>query len=430
MAETAALGGAPLTSVRVASGLSYPVFACSPSGDLERLFIVEQPGRIKILDLIGGTVGGTPFLDISSLVSFSGERGLLSMAFHPDYDANGTFFVNYTNNSGNTVIARYTVSGDPDVADPGSAVILKTINQDFSNHNGGQVQFGPDGYLYVGMGDGGSAGDPYQRAQDPGSLLGKMLRLDVDNPPDFIPSDNPFVGRPPLDEIWALGVRNPWRFSFDRLTDDLYIADVGQNAWEEIDFQPAASTGGENYGWDCMEGTHCYGGGACTCGDPSLKLPIYEYSHGVGCSITGGYVYRGCAVPDLQGTYFFADYCSDKIWSFRYDGVSITDFTERTAELVPDVGSISSISSFGEDVAGEHYICDLYGGELFKIVPATPLNPADINADGSLDLDDVVILIQVLLGEDPGEDCLVIRADVNGDGKTNGLDIAAWVAEI
>ncbi|MCZ6682028.1 MAG: PQQ-dependent sugar dehydrogenase, partial [Planctomycetota bacterium] len=257
-----------LTSVPVAVGLGgSPVFVVAPADDFDRLFIVQQNGQVRILDLNSSTVLGADFLDISGLVNFAGERGLFSLAFHPNYALNGLFYINYTNLAGNTVIAQYSVSGDPDLADGGSAVILRTISQDFANHNGGQLQFGPDGMLYIGMGDGGSGDDPFERAQDDGSLLGKMLRLDVDNPPTYIPPDNP--ASMPLPEVWAKGLRNPWRFSFDRLTGDLYIADVGQDSREEIDFQPASSSGGENYGWDCREGFTCAGGDpgdvGCSC---------------------------------------------------------------------------------------------------------------------------------------------------------------------
>ena len=357
-----------LTAVRVASGLSSPVYVTAAPGDTGRLFIVEQGGVIKILS--GGAVLPTPFLDISSIVLSGGERGLFSVAFHPDYDNNGYFFVNYTNNSGDTVIARYGVSaGDPNVANASSAVVLKTISQDFANHNGGQLQFGPDGYLYVGMGDGGSGNDPLNHAQDASSLLGKLLRLDVDSPPDYIPVDNPYVGPGlPLDEIWAFGVRNPWRFSFDRLTGDLYIGDVGQSSLEEIDFQPADSIGGANYGWRCMEGTGCTGLTGCTCNDPSLTLPIKTYATGSDCSITGGYVYRGCAIPDLAGSYFYSDYCSSFIRTLRYVGGAVTDEHDRTAKLTPTQGSLSNVTSFGEDASGELYIVS-HNGDIFKIVP-------------------------------------------------------------
>lgn len=361
----------PLAAVEVASGLSQPVFVTSPPDDFDRLFVVEQTGAIKILYPVSGSVLPTPFLDLSGVISVGGERGLLSMAFHPDYNTNGYLFVDYTNTAGDTVIARYTVSGgDPNVADPGSAVVLKTLVQDFANHNGGQLQFGPDGNLYVGMGDGGSGNDPLNRGQDLNSLLGKLLRLDVDAGPPYVPPDNPFVGTNGLDETWAYGVRNPWRFSFDRLTGDLYVADAGQDAREEIDFQPADSPGGENYGWRCMEGFSCTGLSGCICDDPSLTLPILEVVHTNGvCAITGGYVYRGCEMPDLAGTYFYADYCADWIRSFRYVNGAVTDEQDRTAELTPTGGPIGSIVSFGEDAAGELYIVSQLGG-IYKIVPA------------------------------------------------------------
>jgi glucose/arabinose dehydrogenase len=402
-----------LTTVRVASGLSAPVFVTSPPGDFDRLFIVEQTGRIRILT--GGEVLPNPFLDISDNVSYGGERGLLGLAFHPDYTDNGFFYVNYTDNDGNTVIARFSVSDDPNLADPSSDATILTIDQPYGNHNGGMIAFGPqDGYLYIGMGDGGSGGDPENRAQDDGQLLGKLLRIDVDGGfPYAIPPDNPFAGPgDPLDEIWAKGLRNPWRFSFDRETYDLYIGDVGQNLWEEIDFQPAASQGGENYGWRLMEGNHCYNPPS-DCDPGGLTYPIYEYSHGGSpfrCSITGGYVYRGSAIPDLAGTYFFADYCSNQIWSFRYVDGDITEFTDRTDELDPGSGmSIDDISSFGQDANGELYIIDL-GGEVFKIVPVESgciYTPGDCNHNGvPLELGDVVTMTSLYRGSaDPEYTC-------------------------
>jgi len=364
--------GQLLTTERVASGLSAPLFVTSPPGDYDRLFIVEQnTARIRILK--NGSLLAIPFLDIGALASQGGEQGLLGLAFHPDYANNGLFFVNYTDNAGSTVVARYQVSGDPDVADPGTASILLTIPQPYSNHNGGMIAFGPnDGYLYIGMGDGGSANDPGNRAQTPSTLLGKILRIDVDGgPPYGIPPDNPFVGISPyLPEIWAVGVRNPWRFSFDRKTGDLWIGDVGQNSWEEIDFQPAGSAGGENYGWRCMEATHCTGLTGCTCNAPELTLPIHEYSHAAGnCSVTGGYVYRGCELPEFDGVYFFADYCSGRIWTLEYDGVTPPTIVDRTVELdPPGTQSIGLLPSFGEDAAGNLYIVDIGDGEVYKIV--------------------------------------------------------------
>jgi len=373
-----------IISERVAAGLDRPNFVTAPPGD-ERLFIVEQTGRVKLL--VDGSVAATPFLDIDSLVTdVSGydERGLLGLAFHPDFDITGHFYVNYTDNNSNTVIARYTVSADPDQADHNSAMRLLTLDQPYANHNGGMLGFGADGYLYIGTGDGGSGGDPENRAQDLSSLFGKMLRIDVDgDSPYAIPADNPFVDEPAArDEIWAYGLRNPWRWSFDPQTGDLWIGDVGQNAWEEIDFQPAASAGGENYGWRLMEGTHCYNP-PDECDDGSLVHPIAEYAHESGrCSVTGGYVYRGNAIPSLRGDYLFADFCTGEIWSFRREDGSIVDSVDRTSELAPGGGlSIDSPSSFGTDGSGELYIVDRGSsgsGEVYQILP----DPGDVEARG------------------------------------------------
>jgi len=365
-------------TVRVASGLSRPVLVTALPGDTARIFIVEQrngsTGYVRIVR--NGSVLTRPFLSVPNLAT-DNEQGLLGLAFDPNYAVNGYFFVNYTRGSDSaTVIERYHVSADPDSADAASGQTVLMIPQPYTNHNGGNLVFGNDGFLYIGMGDGGLANDPGNRAQSDTSLLGKFLRIDVDSAfPYSIPPTNPFVDSPTArHEIWAKGVRNPWRWSFDRLTHDLYIGDVGQDAWEEIDFQSANSAGGENYGWRCMEGLHCTGLSGCTCNDPSLTLPIYNYDHSGGkCAITGGYVYRGCADSALQGTYFFADFCSNQIWSFRFENGVISDFQDRTTELAPGGGlSISSISSFGEDAMGELYICDLNDGEVFKIVPDGP----------------------------------------------------------
>jgi glucose/arabinose dehydrogenase len=387
---------AAIATTRVAANLNRPIYVTAPPGD-NRLFIVEQRGVIKILQ--GGNVLPIPYLNIDALTTDptgNDERGLLGLAFHPNYAQNGFFYLNYTNLAGDTIIARYSVSGDPNRADSLSAQQVLFIDQPFTNHNGGHIAFGPDGYLYLGMGDGGSAGDPQNNGQRDNTLLGKMLRIDV-NGDDFpadpnrnyaIPPTNPFAGAgDPLDEIWAKGVRNPYRWSFDRQTGDMYIADVGQGCFEEIDFQPGTSPGGENYGWRLMEGLHCYPPGAnCTqvpgC-IPVHTLPIHEYSHseaGFSCSVTGGYVYRGSELPTLPGTYFFADFCSNHIYSFRYTGGSVTEFTDRTAELAPGGGlSIGSIAGFGEDASGEMYIVDrdaATAGEVYKIT-ATAAGVAD-----------------------------------------------------
>lgn len=424
VSATALADVTPLTTVRVASGLVRPIGVFHAPGDSSRIFIIEKQGRIRILE--NGVLLPTPFLDVDSITgggtSSSSEQGLLGLAFHPDYANNGLFYIDHTDNSGNSNIAEYQVStGNPNVADPSSRRVLLTIAQPFSNHNGGWIEFGPDGYLYIAKGDGGSGGDPGNRAQDiTNQLLGKILRIDVDgnnssNGQYGIPPTNPFVGITGDDEIWAYGVRNPWRNAFDRETGDLWIADVGQNAWEEINFQPASSTGGENYGWRCYEGNVAFNTTGC---GPSSNyvFPIHVYSHSQGCSITGGRIYRGCRMPENHGTYFFADFCSSTIWSLRYDGVAVSDFQNRTSELAPGGGlGISSITSFGEDADGEIYICDQNGGEVFKIVPAGP-TVADWNNDGELNFFD----IQGFLDEFSSQ---TARADLNDDGEYNFFDV-------
>lgn len=390
----AACRSAALTTVRVASGLNRPVYVAAPSGDT-RLFILEQRGVIKILE--NGGILPTPFLDIDALIpdiSGNDERGLLGIAFHPAFETNGFFYLDYVNLAGNTVIARYNVSADPNVADPASAAIILTIPQPYTNHKGGTLLFGPrDGYLYIGMGDGGSGGDPENRAQDPGQLLGKMLRIDVDGAfPYAIPPDNPYAGAGlPLDEIWDMGVRNPYRWSFDRSTGDMLIADVGQSSWEEIDFEPAGSGGGRNYGWRLMEGMHCYNP-PTDCNDGTLTLPIHEYSHGGSpsrCSITGGVVYRGAALPGFQGTYFFADFCSDQIWTLRTNGTSVTELTDRTTELAPGGGlTITDIAAINEGGNAEIYIVDRgtgSNGEIYEVVLRTS-GAGDLPSDDRLGL--------------------------------------------
>ncbi len=349
-----------LKLIPVAGGFTKPTFVTHAGDGTGRLFIVEQPGRIFVLK--DGQLNPTPFLDIISLVgSDASEQGLLSVAFHPDYANNGLFFVDYTDKQGDTVIARYQVSDNPDVADPNSAKILLTIGQPYRNHNGGQLAFGPDGYLYVGMGDGGSANDPENYAQNLGSLLGKLLRLDVDQgDPYGVPQSNPFINQEGArPEIWSYGWRNPWRFSFDSATGDMYIGDVGQNQYEEIDFEPAGAPGGLNYGWRLMEGSHCFNPSDCDPASLDVILPIAEYDHSQGCSVTGGYVYRGSRFPDLTGLYLYGDYCSGLIWGLRRQA----DGSWSQAELLQS-GLI--ISSFGQDQAGELYVVD-YGGELFQV---------------------------------------------------------------
>ncbi|HWR82856.1 MAG TPA: PQQ-dependent sugar dehydrogenase [Candidatus Deferrimicrobium sp.] len=433
----------PLTAQLAVSGLSSPVYVCSPPGDRNRLFIVEQGGRIRIHK--NGSLLPVPFLDIHTIISTGGERGLLGLAFHPDYAANGYFYVNYTNVAGNTVIARYQVSANPDSANQNSAFTILTVAQPFSNHNGGMLAFGPvDGYLYIGMGDGGSGGDPQNNAQNPQTLLGKLLRIDVDGGvPYSVPPDNPFVGAPDtLDEIWAFGLRNPWRYSFDRAAGDLYIGDVGQNALEEIDFQSNTSSGGENYGWRLKEGTSCYNPPS-NC-DPAGVLidPIHQYTHGGSpfrCSVTGGYVYRGCAIPDLQGTYFFGDYCSGQVWSFRYNGSTVTEFQDRTTELgLPAV----SVSSFGENANGEIYIVAYNLGRIYKIVPngvPSQCNCCDnrgnvdgvVGAAGPVDVADLTFLVAFLFqsgGASPCDEEGNVDALVGPAGPIDTSDLTYLVA--
>ncbi|HEY6213169.1 MAG TPA: PQQ-dependent sugar dehydrogenase [Vicinamibacterales bacterium] len=349
MAQLLALA---LTLQPFITGLDSPLGIVN-AGD-SRLFIVQQHGTIVIWD--GTRVLPVPFLDVRSIVSCCNERGLLGLAFDPHYAANGRFFVDYTDTAGNPTIARYTVSSsDPNRADPASRTVLLTIpHPNFANHNGGQLQFGPDGLLYIGVGDGGSGGDPNNHGQSISTLLGKILRIDVSGDAYTIPSSNPFS-----NEIWAYGLRNPWRFSFDRLTGDLWIADVGQNAYEEVDFQPAASRGGENYGWRVMEGFHCFN--AMTCVKTGLTLPVAEYDHSAGDgSVTGGFRYRGAKYPRLRGTYLYGDYCSGTIRGIAQNA----DGSWSSAKLLT---TSLRISSFGEDASGELYVADVVAGRIYRL---------------------------------------------------------------
>lgn len=420
----------------VATGLSSPVFVTAAPGDNSRLFVVERSGRIKIIK--NGALLPLPFLNISAIVQSGGEQGLLGIAFHPEYSSNGFFYVNYIGNDGDTHLSRFSVSANPDSADPTSEFNIFIQNQPFANHNAGMVAFGPDGYLYVGFGDGGSGNDPQNNGQKATTWLGKMLRIDIDNgSPYSVPADNPYVGAvDTLEEIWAFGLRNPWRYSFDRLTGDLYIGDVGQNAIEEIDFQPSSSTGGENYGWRLKEGTSCFNPSS-NC-DPSGALidPVHEYSHGGNphrCSVTGGYVYRGCAMPELDGTYFFGDYCSGNIWSFKTDGSNVTDFTDHTADLG---SSQFGISSFGQDAQGEVYVVDLNSGTVYKIVPDGEslcdccAVTGDIDHSGGtvpVDVIDVLALVAYLF-QGGGSPVCMNESDVSGGCEGIGPDVIDLLA--
>ena len=349
---------------KVGDDFEEPVQLTHAGDGSGRLFVVGRRGTIQIID--DGNVQPSPFLNIGDLVSTGGsEQGLLGLAFHPGYRNNGRLFVNYTDRDGHTVVAEYRVyADDPNRADPEAVKIVLTYEQPYKNHNGGMLAFGPDGYLYVGTGDGGSGGDPLGNGQKLSTLLGKMLRIDVDGSPYAVPSDNPFVGvagvRP---EIWAYGLRNPWRYSFDRETGDLYIADVGQNRLEEVSFQPAGSAGGENYGWNVTEGSRCFVPGE-GCDKSGFALPIAEYSHEEGCSITGGYVYRGQSETALRGHYVFGDYCSGRIWTSIRSADGVWTTTERLTTGL-------NISSFGEDEDGEIYFLDYRSGAIFRIKAVT-----------------------------------------------------------
>lgn len=348
---------------KVLSGLHLPVLLTGAGDGSGRLFIVTQPGVIYIAR--AGIILDKPFLDVSEKVSkpdqsgYYGERGLLGLAFHPRFSQNGYFYVNYTDRDGNTVIARYTASPTADQADLQSEVRLLSVEQPYANHNGGMLAFGPEGYLYIGLGDGGSAGDPQGNAQSVQVLLGKLLRVDVDQgDPYAIPVDNPFASTGGKPEIWAYGLRNPWRFSFDSLTGDIYIGDVGQNQWEEVDFVEAGSPGGMNFGWDYREGVHEYEGRPPE--GFSFTDPVVEYSHDLGCSVTGGAVYRGVNLPEWLGVYLYGDYCNGNIWGL----LRSPDRTWQN-QLLFTTGY--SIASFGVDEAGEAYLLDHQQGDIYRL---------------------------------------------------------------
>jgi glucose/arabinose dehydrogenase len=456
LAVAATLGVAPAVDAqvvnvrtdRIATGLNYPVYVTHAPGDTTRLFILQKTGQIRIFDLNTNTLITTPFLSVGVTggTSASDERGLLGLAFDPGYQKNGQFYVYYTG-SGTNVLARYTRSANnPNIANASGQIMMSWA--DFaSNHNGGWIGFGPDGNLYMAVGDGGGANDPNATGQNLQSQLGKIHRIKPTvggaAPYYTIPAGNPFVGGSSTidDTIWAYGMRNPWRCSFDRATGDFWIADVGQNAIEEINFQAAGAAGGLNYGWRCMEGLNCTGLSGCTCNAASLIKPIRQYSHvsgtNGGFSITGGYVYRGCRMPELQGTYFYADYVSNNVWSFRYNSATNTqtEFTLRNSQVSPSIDgfTVSQISSFGEDANGELYIVrqgsSANTGQIFKIVPTTgdgtcapPCAPADIDCNGVVDSADLAALLSNWGGKGTG--------DVDGNGTVDSADLAlllnAW----
>jgi len=468
----------PLSLQRLASNLNYPLFLTHAPGDPYRVYIVERPGRIRILDLRTGAT--TRFLDINPRVlggdtsGLSFDGGLLGLAFHPDYQTNGHLFVHYVDLDKNDVIARFT-RATPDTADPDSEQTVLFLDFPISvGHRGGWLGFSPiDGFLYLTLGDGSNGNDTSGLAQRNDDMWGSVLRIDVNAPgvPYASPPSNPFTapGDPGADEVWSWGLRNPWRASFDRATGDLWIADVGQGLREEINVQPAPASGGANYGWPCFEGSEPYfDTGVCDPLPPNLAMPLYDYAHSAEsavCSITGGYVYRGAVLPALHGAYFFADYCSAQVWSLRRDPMAPgghTDLTEWTPALTPDAGALERIVSFGEDAFGELYILRFSqtDGEVFRIVPSAgfadcnanniadaseialglladadndglpdPCDPqpcnGDANADSSVDFDDLVSVLANWLSDyspatGPG--------DANGDGFVNFDDLVTTLA--
>ncbi|HEX2165172.1 MAG TPA: PQQ-dependent sugar dehydrogenase, partial [Thermoanaerobaculia bacterium] len=420
--------GLAVVPVEIADGLVQPVALAHAGDGSGRLFIVQQQGQILIWD--GSQVLAQPFLDIDPLVSSGGELGLLGLAFHPDYETNGEFFVDYTRGAPGareTVVARYRVSADPDVADPDSGEVLLTFAQPFDNHNGGQLAFGLDGFLYVSSGDGGSAADPQENGQSLATPLGKVLRIDVDaSDPGLayaVPPDNPFVGvagaRP---EIWAFGLRNPWRMSFDRQTGDLWIADVGQGVWEEINRQPGGSDGGEDYGWDCREGAHVFSdnspsGGNADCPATGWTDPVLEYQHTDGrCSVTGGYRYRGAVEPRLRGVYLFADFCTGEIFGTvpRCDAL----WQSRVLFDAPFL-----ISAFGEDEAGEVYVADYSDGRVLLLALAPGSGGPDLAASpdpvdfGTVEAGDTVEAIVTLTNLNTGPESASVGAMLASDPR-------------
>lgn len=419
---------ATIDATLIASGLLRPTSMVAAPHDRARLFVTEQAGRVRLVK--DGALLSTPFLDIQPLVLSNGfEEGLLSIAFHPHFASNGFFFLCFTNTGGNLEVDRYTVSANPDQADPGSRLTVIIVNHPGSvYHYGGQLQFGPDGYLYISTGDGNDPGDQLNNAQNTGVLLGKMLRLDIDGgTPYAIPPTNPFVGTGnPRDEIWAIGLRNPWRFSFDRLNGDLWLGDVGQYLWEEIDHELPAD-GGHNYAWNCYEGTHPYGSNPSQphCIGRTFTWPVYEYQHAAGrCSVSGGYVYRGSPNSAYFGQYVFSDYCqTNGVQTLSYAG---SNWVAASYTLVPPTGhAIDHPSAFGQDTIGDLYLVDFSytDGELYRL-NLRPANctagHADVNGDGQVDVVDVQ-----LVAADFGRPDFVPDYDVDCNGVVDVADVQA-----
>ena len=443
-------GGTALKTKRVLTGLTYPVWAGWAPGDNNRMFILEKRGAIRIYDKATNTLLPTPFLDIDvSLVtngtSVNDEQGLLGMAFHPNYTKNGVFFVYYTGGASGAytnVVRRYNRNAaNPNIADIGTGATVLSWADPYTNHNGGDIHFGPDGFLYIGTGDGGSANDPAANAQNVNAYLGKMLRIAPavtgTSPMYTNPTTNPYYGATAgLDQIAAIGLRNPWRFSFDRLNGDLVIGDVGQNAVEEVNWNTGASFLGRNFGWRCTEGTSCTGLTGCTCNAATLTAPVRTHPHATGTNggycITGGYVYRGCLMPNMNGIYFYADYSTNNIWSMRYSGGVVTEHTVRNTELATSIDgfTLNQIVSFGEDELGEMYIVDqgsgAGSGQIFKLIPATgdaacapPCVAADLDCNGVVDGADLSMLLNNWGSAGVG--------DIDASGSVDAADLAAML---
>jgi glucose/arabinose dehydrogenase len=426
----------PARTRLLTAALHEPVCISQVAGDPGHVLVCERDGLVRAVDTTTGAIGAVPFADLRPLVSTFGDGGLMGLAFDPGYASNGYVYMFYNNLADDDrVLARYHAAPGSLTVDAGTGVTLWKFARSVG-HNGGWIDFSPiNGYLYLSMGDGGTgfSFDAPNRAQTiENQLHGKILRIDVtgdDFPADAnrnyrIPPSNPFVGIAGDDEIWAYGVRNPWRCSFDRATGELYIADVGQDAWEEIDREPAVSAGGRNYGWRCMEASACTNLGGCTCLDASITLPLFEYDHTLGNSLTGGYVYRGSAIPGYQGLYIYGDFGSNRYWTFRPGAAGVTEWTERTSELRPSPSENppETIGAFGEDAAGELYMADFFAGRLYKIVPDVPVVcPADFNGVGGVSVQDIFDFLAAYFAADP-------RADFNGVGGISVQDIFDFLA--
>lgn len=431
LGTTSMIQAVTLSTVTLVSNLNRPVGAASTPALPNHLFVIEKRGVVKVIDMANANAV-TDMANLTGVVraptSGGDEQGLLGIAFHPNYAVNRYYYVYYTVIGGaSNVVARYTANVDLLTTDLTSALIMLTMPNVESNHNGGCLQFGPDGKLYVGTGDGGGAGDVHGtigNGQALNTYLGKLLRMDVDIAAPYIPGDQTSVGGSAIDLKWAYGLRNPWRFSFDRGTGDLYLADVGQNAWEEVNYVPAGTGAGLNYGWRCMEGNACFttpSGPNCTCNGANLTDPVIVYDHATGISVTGGYCYRGLEIPGEQANYFYGDYSSGRIWTFKMMSGVATGNTQRL--------TFGQLTSFGEDAKGEIYLVNgnaTTTGTIRRIVPACN-NKADINSDCAKDQLDIDILVNVLLGSPPADPALVNRSDVNDDTLYDGNDIRTWI---